>query len=256
MARGNGRDHKYMLDRWKKKSGSYPRYKNSEDVIEARIVNSMKKAGIDFSGKSILDVGCGTGVYTIRIAKEAGSVTGIDISQEMLSVLEQDAAAEGCQNIETIISPWDTFDTGGKQWDIAVSTMTPAVQLAEDYQKVRDSAREAVIYLGWGGKRDVEPIKYIAGKSQVKPRVFNNSQNMRKWLDDRGIAYYSEIFDEIRNKTMPFEEAVSYCQDELEISEVFALQNDIEKELQRFTDENGIVRFKISARLELIVYKK
>jgi SAM-dependent methyltransferase len=245
-----------MLDRWKKKSGSYPRYKNSEDVIEARIVNSMKSAGIDFSGRSILDVGCGTGVYTIRIAKEAGSLTGVDISTEMLSILQQDAAEEGCSNIETIISPWDTFDSGGRKWDIAVSTMTPAVQLAEDYQKVRDCAKEAVIYLGWGGKRDVEPIKYMVGKSQVKPRVFNNSQNMRKWLEDNGIKYYSEVFDEVRPKEMTFEEAVTYCQDELEISEVFALQNDIESELQRFTDDEGIVRFNISARLELIVYKK
>jgi len=256
MARGNGRDHKYMLDRWKKKSGSYPRYSSCKDCIEARIVGSMKKAGIDFSGRSLLDVGCGTGVYTIRLAKEAASVTGVDISKEMLSILEQDAAAEGCSNIEIINNPWDTFNTEGRQWDIAVSTMTPAVQLPEDYQKVRDCAKEAVIYLGWGGKRDVEPIKYMVGKSQVKPRVFNNSFNMRKWLDDNGIDYYSEVFDEVRPKEMTFEEAVTYCQDELEISEVFALQNDIESELQRFTDDKGIVRFNISARLELIVYKK
>jgi SAM-dependent methyltransferase len=256
MARGEGRNHTYMLDRWKKKSASYPRYNSSEEVIEAEIVRSMKKAGIDFSGRTVLDVGCGTGVYTIRVAKEAKHVTGVDISKEMLEILEQDAAANGCDNLDILISPWDTFDAGGKKWDIVLSTMTPAVQLPEDYQKVRDSAKEAVIYLGWGGKRDVEPIKYIVGKSQVKPRVFNNSQNMRKWLEESGIEFYSEVFDEVRTKTMSFEEAVTYCQDELEISEVFALQNDIESELHRFTDENGIVNFKISVRLELIVYKK
>ncbi|TCK60567.1 class I SAM-dependent methyltransferase [Seleniivibrio woodruffii] len=256
MAKGTGRDHEFMLERWKKKAAGYPRYKNSEDVIEAQIYRSINSAGVDFRGRSVLDVGCGTGVYTIRIAKDAAKVTGIDISKEMLDILQEDAADNGCENIETIISPWDTFPLDGRRWDITVSTMTPAVQTFEDYEKVYESASEAVVYLGWGGKRDVEPVKYIAQKSQIKPVLFNNSLNMKKWLDGKGFRYYSEIYDEERYKHMSFEEAVSYCFEELETNEVFALRGDIERELQRFVQEDRSVKFKIDVRLELIVYKK
>jgi len=256
MAKGTGRDHEYMLERWKKKSSVYPRYKNSEDVIEAQIYRSINSAGVDFKGKSVLDVGCGTGVYTIRIAKDAANLTGIDISKEMLDILHEDAAEQGCGNVETIISPWDTFPLNGRRWDITVSTMTPAVQTFEDYEKICESASEAVVYLGWGGRRDVEPLEYIVGKTMIKPGMFHNSLNMKKWLDEKGFEYYSEIYDEERYKHMSFEEAISYCFEELEIREVFALRGDIEQELQRFVQQDGSVKFKINARLELIVYKK
>lgn len=37
-------------------------------------------------GERILDVGCGTGNYTIKLAKKGCIVTGIDVSEEMLNV--------------------------------------------------------------------------------------------------------------------------------------------------------------------------
>lgn len=43
--------------------------------------------------KRILDIGCGTGEMTVRMAKRGYDVTGTDISQEMLSLAESKARA-------------------------------------------------------------------------------------------------------------------------------------------------------------------
>ncbi|ALC81692.1 MULTISPECIES: class I SAM-dependent DNA methyltransferase [Bacillus] len=56
------------------------------------IDESIKAAGKEKG--SVLDLACGTGELTLRLAKNGFEVTGIDISEEMLSVAIQKALAE------------------------------------------------------------------------------------------------------------------------------------------------------------------
>lgn len=46
-------------------------------------------------GKSLLDLACGTGELSVRFAKEGFSVTGVDLSADMLSVAQAKAQDEG-----------------------------------------------------------------------------------------------------------------------------------------------------------------
>lgn len=68
-----------------------------------------RENGVDFCGKTVLDVGCGSGMYTIRLAQQAAMVTALDISEEMLRILMQDAAAQGLANIRPVLSDWQHF---------------------------------------------------------------------------------------------------------------------------------------------------
>ena len=47
------------------------------------------------SGRSILDVGCGTGELAARLSKEGFQLTGVDLSEEMLEVAMSKALDEG-----------------------------------------------------------------------------------------------------------------------------------------------------------------
>lgn len=46
----------------------------------------------DWRGKRVLDVGCGTGAYTLEIAREAARVCGIDITQRFLRAFQSHLA--------------------------------------------------------------------------------------------------------------------------------------------------------------------
>jgi ubiquinone/menaquinone biosynthesis C-methylase UbiE len=51
----------------------------------------------------VLEIGAGTGIFTIPIARHCREVIAVDISRNMLGLLEKKAADEGVTNIRTIL---------------------------------------------------------------------------------------------------------------------------------------------------------
>lgn len=59
-------------------------------------------------GMRVLDVGCGVGRFSIPLAHRVGpdgSVTALDLQDEMLDILRQQVAEEGLGNIRTVQAP-------------------------------------------------------------------------------------------------------------------------------------------------------
>ena len=67
------------------------------ELFSARLPELFAGAG------RVLEVGAGTGIFTIPIARHCREVTAVDISHNMLGVLERKAAEEGITNIRTIL---------------------------------------------------------------------------------------------------------------------------------------------------------
>ncbi len=64
--------------------------------------------------KTVLELGCGTGSITIELARRGYGMLALDISDEMLSVADQRARAEGASNIRFIQSDMCSFELYGK----------------------------------------------------------------------------------------------------------------------------------------------
>lgn len=62
--------------------------------------------------KSLLDVGCGVGNLSLKLAQNLENVYALDYSPEMLKILAQNAVDENLENITTFCSSWydDWFD--------------------------------------------------------------------------------------------------------------------------------------------------
>lgn len=61
----------------------------------------------------VIEIGAGTGIFTLAIARRCREVTAVDISQSMLEILKGKAAAEGLGNIRTIVGNVETMDLEG-----------------------------------------------------------------------------------------------------------------------------------------------
>jgi cyclopropane fatty-acyl-phospholipid synthase-like methyltransferase len=83
------------------------------NAIAARITLSKEQ--------TVLDFGCGTGLVTLKLAPNVGSITGADTSPGMLKALAEKAETQG---IQVRLIPLDTPGTGDGPYHLIVSSMT------------------------------------------------------------------------------------------------------------------------------------
>jgi ubiquinone/menaquinone biosynthesis C-methylase UbiE len=77
---------------------------------------------VDWRGKDVLDVGCGTGAYTVEIAREAHTVCGLDLTHEFLSRFQD--RARGHANLRILQGRGEAMPFGDAQFDLIVSIET------------------------------------------------------------------------------------------------------------------------------------
>jgi malonyl-CoA O-methyltransferase len=78
-------------------SQRYDDYDNPLILLEEPIIRELIGPVM---GLQIADIGCGTGRYSIRLAKEGGFVTGVDFSNGMLNVLRSKKISGSLRLIE------------------------------------------------------------------------------------------------------------------------------------------------------------
>lgn len=73
-------------------------------------------------GMAVADIGCGTGLFTLQLAKgvgESGQVYAVDIVEEFLRFIEQRADAAGWENLETVLCKEDSVELPAGSIDLA-----------------------------------------------------------------------------------------------------------------------------------------
>lgn len=88
------------------------------DIPYDQYVDIVELAVGELKDKSVLDIGCGTGVLSIKFAERGSRVTGVDISGDMLQVARETAVEQG-ESIEFIEQSMDQL-TVNKKYDVAV----------------------------------------------------------------------------------------------------------------------------------------
>lgn len=74
--------------------------------------------------QTVLDMGAGTGEFTIAAAGRCSKVFAVDLSPRMLKIAETKAQAKGIENIEFIQAGFLTYEHAGEPVDVAVSQFT------------------------------------------------------------------------------------------------------------------------------------
>ena len=80
---------------WDKKSESYAKFSGEPGDFGKRVFEILRGWSVSFAGKSVLDVGAGTGVYSLYLASLGAKVTAIDSSEGMLRELRRSAEEFG-----------------------------------------------------------------------------------------------------------------------------------------------------------------
>ena len=66
------------MNLWDEKAKHYARYSDKLNSIQELSFKELRKANISFKDKIIIDVGCGTGVWSLHLAKQAKHLYALD----------------------------------------------------------------------------------------------------------------------------------------------------------------------------------
>ncbi|MCW4010370.1 MAG: class I SAM-dependent methyltransferase [Candidatus Bathyarchaeota archaeon] len=108
------------LKRWEKDQANDYLKHSSEEYPKA--LNDLIRIRPE---DSILDIGCGPGVLALPFSLISKSVTVVDISENMLKVLHENAAAKGITNIKSVNKCWLDTCVGAdisQGYDVVISS--------------------------------------------------------------------------------------------------------------------------------------
>ncbi|EAI4449463.1 class I SAM-dependent methyltransferase [Campylobacter lari] len=181
------------MNLWNKKAKSYARY--SSNLNEIQKVTFAKLGSLQ--GKIMVDIGCGSGVWTLHLAQKAKSVLGVDSSSVMLEILQEDAKTHAISNVKTLNLDFENFyKNNNTNFDLAFLSMSPALQNEKDYKAFLSLASKKV-YLGWASRRKSSFLDPIFEHFNTHFKGFYE-EDLQSFLNAQNISYESEIFNEIR----------------------------------------------------------
>lgn len=148
---------------WKEALQKMPRKdeKSRWDKIAPKFNEWMKtdEYPLNFASKvhkepdyTVLDLGCGNGSITLEVAKHVKQVTAVDMSSEMLRLVEKNAAERGISNIKYVQSSVEDLDPdeiGQHDVVIASRSLGGIYDLKKELKKVDSIAKKYVYMTHW-----------------------------------------------------------------------------------------------------------
>jgi len=122
--------------------------------------------------KSLLDVGCGVGNLSLRLAQKLENVNSLDYSTTMLDILRQNAKNENLVNINTINKSWYDNWVEVPKCDIVIASRSMEVSNMQEALKKLDNQALKKVYISYkvgGSFLADEIIEAMERKIEKKP---------------------------------------------------------------------------------------
>jgi len=177
---------------WNSRAVKYPRAFEPGTLRRTRaMIRLISSYGVDFRHKDFLDIGCGTGIYSLALARRCRSVSGVDSSEAMLRVFSDTAEERGIGNASCRKIRWAELpeEEVKKKYDIALASMTAAVRTEDDIAKMCAAAREYCVYIGWNGERRNPLLEEAYAHHGVVYKAPPGAETVVPLLRSAGLAY-------------------------------------------------------------------
>ena len=136
-------------------------YNQNKDEIKERrlgkIISAFKNCDLLFDGMNVLEIGCGTGMLAMELAKHGAKVTALDFSKGMLARFKEELTPELEKNIQILYEDWHEIDIEARKWvnnfDLVIAFMSPGVATPDSFIKMMACSKKGCAMQGWAAKR-------------------------------------------------------------------------------------------------------
>ena len=127
-------------DPWKKRAPDFDasvkrRQREGPDPLMEAVARLIRPTD------TVVDIGAGTGRWTIFLARLARSVTALEPSPAMLGILERNVAAAGVTNVEVLRGEWEGADVANHDVALSSHSMYASPDLVGFVRKMERVAR-------------------------------------------------------------------------------------------------------------------
>lgn len=112
---------------------------NNEELID-RVINLMEEEKLFSKSTRVLEIGAGTGSFTIPLSKRVKQIVAIDSSRGMLDKLENRLKEFKISNVRTLHEKWENVIIN-KEFDFVFAAFCPAVNNKERLFKMKDASK-------------------------------------------------------------------------------------------------------------------
>lgn len=156
---------------WTRRAASWDHGASNNPGL-VRVVDRVLAEAAAAPDARVLDLGCGSGQLTLRIAPVVAGVIAVDVSQAMIDLLEANADRAGVTNIEGRAVPIEHLDLEPGSIDVVISNY--ALHHLRDQDKAL-AVRKAAGWLAPGGRLVVGDMMFGRG-SDARDREIISSK--------------------------------------------------------------------------------
>lgn len=137
------------IERWNSRAHEFAEIALSPGAQDSQkwLLDALEKNGALKEGFRVLDVGAGSGRYTIPLAKMGCEVVALEPAEAMALHIRERMEQENVPNITILNKTWQAVDLAKdnmlKQFDLVFASMTPGIQRPDDILKMIKASRHA-----------------------------------------------------------------------------------------------------------------
>ncbi|MCK4604210.1 MAG: class I SAM-dependent methyltransferase [Deltaproteobacteria bacterium] len=140
---------------WDKAAATYDDLEFCHDYMHQveTVVSTLLEKGAIRPDHRVLDIACGTGTYSVRMAPHCQKVVGLDISKDMLEKLEEKKRLLKLRNIQTVRADWHKYYTDQK-FDLVFVSMTPLLRSMDNIDRMLETSKKFLAIVSWAGVKE------------------------------------------------------------------------------------------------------
>lgn len=196
---------------WDSMAGDFSKFEipTAKSSMTMRII---EREGMLSDNCTALDVGCGSGRFSIALAMRGARVSGVDISPKMINFAR--VAAEGLSGLDFYLEDWHLLDLGIKRWekgfDLVFANMTPAVTSAGSFLKLSEASKNWCLFVKPSRRTNsvLDALNEIAGAARDTKELDETIAYAFDLLWQEGYCPKVDYEPEVWQSKKPLEEAV------------------------------------------------
>lgn len=166
-------------------------YDQKEKYLDSFEQNKLLPLLGDVAGKKILDVGAGTGRLSVPLAKQGALVTALDISEEMLKILQRKNSS-----IVAVVSDAEDLPFDNNYFDYVIAAFfivhlkDPSRFFDDVYRVLKDGGKFIVTNIN---QKDPPLVKTKQGDIMIES-FYHRPEKIREMLEKLAFGIEEELF--------------------------------------------------------------